>query len=124
MRARVIVALGQAQIDPVSRHLLGGDVDLLCAPDTAQRVLAFMLARSSRLAGVEESSREAERLRQMNGEVARIAEALARLAERGPATPGANAVSDRRPGYRAAERSEEHTSELQSLMPIPYAVSC
>src|SRR3546814_11858596 len=68
MRARVIVALGQAQIDPVSRHLLGGDVDLLCAPDTAQRVLAIMLARSSRLAGDEESSREAERLRQLNEE--------------------------------------------------------
>src|SRR3546814_4001372 len=118
MRARVIVALGQAQIDPVSRHLLGGDVDLLCAPDTAQRVLAIMLARSSRLAGVEESSREAERLRQMNEEVARIAEALARLAERGPATPGENVVSDRRP------RSEEHTSELQSLMRTSYAVFC
>src|SRR3546814_10753944 len=29
-----------------------------------------------------------------------------------------------RPGLRLAERSEEHTSELQSLMSISYAVFC
>src|SRR3546814_10343064 len=28
------------------------------------------------------------------------------------------------PGYRADDRSEEHTSELQSLMRISYAVFC
>ncbi|RIA37906.1 winged helix DNA-binding protein [Hephaestia caeni] len=115
MRARVIVALGQAQIDPVSRHLLGGEVDLLCAPDVAQRMLAIMLARSSRLAVVGESSREADRLRRMNEEVARIAEALARLAERGPAAPGENVVSDRRPGYRAAEVAPGAIVEARDL---------
>src|SRR3546814_5431188 len=30
----------------------------------------------------------------------------------------------RRPGDRARDRSEEHTSELQSLMRISYAVFC
>lgn len=101
--ARVIVALTMAQIDPVSRHLLGGNVDLLCEPDAAQRLLAVMLACSGHAGGVEDRSREAERLRQMNEEVARIAEALARLAQRGPTAPSENVVSDRRPGFRAAE---------------------
>src|SRR3546814_20856180 len=38
---------------------------------------------------------------------------------RGPAPPGVDAGGDRR-----RERSEEHTSELQSLMRISYAVFC
>src|SRR3546814_7091612 len=43
-----------------------------------------------------------------------------RAAQRGePAPP-----SDRGPDRRTAERSEEHTSELQSLMRISYAVFC
>src|SRR3546814_9938443 len=34
------------------------------------------------------------------------------------------AIGDRRPLYCTAGRSEEHTSELQSLMRISYAVFC
>src|SRR3546814_2591513 len=33
-------------------------------------------------------------------------------------------VQSRRPDFRPIERSEEHTSELQSLMRISYAVFC
>src|SRR3546814_6585638 len=33
-------------------------------------------------------------------------------------------LNDTRPGFDAKIRSEEHTSELQSLMRIPYAVFC
>jgi len=97
----VIATIASDQIDPVTSHLLGRDVQLLCAPDAAERALAVMLARSSVLMA-NDSSREAERLRQLNEEVARIAETLARLAQRG-APPNDNAVSDRRPGYRARE---------------------
>src|SRR3546814_11905448 len=61
MRARVIVALGQAQIDPVSRHLIGGDVDVMYHPDTAQRALAIMLSLPPRLAGGEATHRNAGR---------------------------------------------------------------
>ncbi|HVI98960.1 MAG TPA: hypothetical protein VM657_07840 [Sphingomonas sp.] len=99
----VIVALGAAQLDHVSQYLLGRRVQLLYEPDAAQRLLAVMLTRAPALANVGDNNREAERLRQMNEEVARIAEALARLAQRGPTGGGGNAVSDRNLGYRAAE---------------------
>src|SRR3546814_5107211 len=44
-----------------------------------------------------------------------------------PRAPARNAVADRGHGtrrYWPAPRSEEHTSELQSLMRIPYVVFC
>src|SRR3546814_5935313 len=41
-----------------------------------------------------------------------------------PARPSANRVGDPRHEQRRARRSEEHTSELQSLMRISYAVYC
>src|SRR3546814_2378160 len=37
---------------------------------------------------------------------------------------GGDEVALRNPAHRAAHRSEEHTSELQSLMRILYAVFC
>src|SRR3546814_6508194 len=47
------------------------------------------------------------------------------VARRGVRAAGRSALSNRRPGFRpAAFRSEEHTSELQSLMRISYAVFC
>ncbi len=101
--AHVIAAIAPGQIDPVASHLLGRDVQLLCAPDAAQRTLAASLARPSAPTGVRESSREAERLRQLHEEVARIAETLARLAERDAAPGGGAMVGDRRPGYRARD---------------------
>src|SRR3546814_10788910 len=38
--------------------------------------------------------------------------------------PGAEALGANVPRHRPAARSEEHTSELQSLMRISYAVFC
>src|SRR3546814_17492146 len=43
---------------------------------------------------------------------------------RTPWTPGTGPWCIRQPRIRNAERSEEHTSELQSLMRISYAVFC
>src|SRR3546814_1089267 len=40
------------------------------------------------------------------------------------ASKGARATSPRRPRRLSGKRSEEHTSELQSLMRISYAVFC
>src|SRR3546814_1655798 len=37
---------------------------------------------------------------------------------------GTNGIADRRMSHGAFRRSEEHTSELQSLMRISYAVFC
>src|SRR3546814_4864969 len=44
--------------------------------------------------------------------------------ERGPAQPYAATGRRRQPAYVRSRRSEEHTSELQSLMRISYAVFC
>src|SRR3546814_5962928 len=55
---------------------------------------------------------------------------LRRLLERKPGQPGADPVSrldqrgGRNPRRQVHHRSEEHTSELQSLMRISYAVFC
>src|SRR3546814_4875642 len=56
---------------------------------------------------------------------------ISALASRPPATPcaarggAASATASSRPPHRrSAARSEEHTSELQSLMRISYAVFC
>src|SRR3546814_2485693 len=43
---------------------------------------------------------------------------------RGPWFLPASGVRHRGPGFGGRERSEEHTSELQSLMRISYAVFC
>src|SRR3546814_3675184 len=56
----------------------------------------------------------------------RFAERRARLDEMNPLRHAAEARhhAQRIDGERAAPRSEEHTSELQSLMRISYAVFC
>src|SRR3546814_1116598 len=41
-----------------------------------------------------------------------------------PSVPGGSLLSLQPPGRRLQTRSEEHTSELQSLMRISYAVFC
>src|SRR3546814_10541115 len=55
------------------------------------------------------------------GELDRAAEQQQLLGERG--LPGVG-VGDDRKGAPPGDRSEEHTSELQSLMRISYAVFC
>ena len=110
----VIAAIASAQIDVVSRYLLGGGAQILCAPDVAQRTLAVMLARSAGPTGVRENGRDGERLRHLNDEIARIAETLARLAKGGAARPE-GLVSDRRPGYRASEVAPGATVEAKDV---------
>src|SRR3546814_2154690 len=55
-----------------------------------------------------------------------FAERLARALDAGPVAAFQFRVKqvDQHEAARLAERSEEHTSELQSLMRIPYAVFC
>src|SRR3546814_2392505 len=47
-----------------------------------------------------------------------------RCPSQGEPCPGGRGSRQARHGWRAPERSEEHTSELQSLMRISYAVFC
>ena len=95
----VIVAFADRQIDLVAAHLLGRQVQLLCAPTMAERIAA--LAVAAKLAGttrLDDSWRESEatRLQRLNEEVARIADILARLTR-----DGAPDVEDRRRSYDA-----------------------
>jgi len=83
----VIAAIEMAQIDPVSARLHGAGVQLLCSPSLAERVAAIALAREAQgAAKLSDLTRESEheRLRRLNEDVARIADALARLTGRDP----------------------------------------
>lgn len=95
----VIVAFADQQIDMVAAHLLGRQVQLLCAPTMAERVAAIAVAaKLSGASRLEDSWRESEaaRLQRLNQEVARIAEILARLTRDEPPE-----VEDRRRSYDA-----------------------
>lgn len=101
-RPTIIVALDIDQIDLVAARLLTGRVQLLCNPSAAERVGAIVLGLSiDGTSAVKERDSEAERLRRLNEEVARIAESLVRLT-RAEASAARDMVGDRSPGYGAA----------------------
>lgn len=79
--AQIVVTFDVEQIDLVAANIADPAVTLLCNPTLAERFVALSLAGGARGAVVNDIGREAEatRLRQLNDEVARIAETLARL---------------------------------------------
>lgn len=95
----VVITFRQQQIDPVAATLLGRDAELLCDPDPAilAATIAMALASCSILPSRSREN-EAERLRRLNEEVARIAEVLTRLTRREDTRPGG--VADRESDYR------------------------
>ncbi|WP_267396358.1 MULTISPECIES: MarR family winged helix-turn-helix transcriptional regulator [unclassified Sphingomonas] len=98
---QMVVTLAEPQIDLVTRHLLGGRVQLLCAPGLGDRVAALALAaQASGSVALHDSWRETEsmRLQRLNQEVARIAEILARLTRSETPVPGSE-IEDRRRSY-------------------------
>jgi hypothetical protein len=100
---QLVVTLAEPQIDLVTRHLLGGRVQLLCGPGLGDRVAALaMAAHASGSVALHDSLRETEsmRLQRLNQEVARIAEILARLT-RSDAPPPGSEIEDRRRSYDA-----------------------
>lgn len=93
------------QTDGVFATLAGRQASMLCDPTPAELAgeLALLVARRPG-ARVRETESEAERLKRLNEEVARIAEALTRLVSIEPAAPGeriGDRAGDRRPGYGA-----------------------
>jgi hypothetical protein len=92
---QVVAVMARSQIDLVADALMGPTAQLLCEPSFAERVGALAVAgQLSRETGLSDRWREgeAERLKKLNQEVARIAELLARLANRGDG--GGNEVGD------------------------------
>lgn len=95
----IVVTLSEQQIDLVAGTLFGPGVELLCdpAPATLTGSVALALARRHDLLADNVREGEAERLRRLNDEVARIAEALARLTSHADRRPGT--VADRPSPY-------------------------
>lgn len=102
-RARpTVVAFEESQIDLVAAHLLDGQVQLLCRPAPIERLAALALALRIVASGPDHlGENEAARLARLTAEVARIAEALARLAREEPLPDDAAKVADRDLGYGA-----------------------
>src|SRR3546814_9721321 len=67
--------------------------------------------------------RDVERVEAIGGRLDQLDEARQKPSERLP-RPGRGDEQGVAPGTRGEPRSEEHTSELQSLMRISYAVFC
>lgn len=78
-RSRLVVAFAASQIDVVTEPLLGTDAILLCDASERERTMAIAVAMADDGLTVHDNSREADRLQQLNAEVARFAETLARL---------------------------------------------
>jgi hypothetical protein len=90
---RVIVAVDHAQVDIAYAGIAGASVQYLVDPTIVDFATALVEASEPPANRVREEGREAERLRRLNSEVARIAEALARLArEAGSGSPDRQSV--------------------------------
>lgn len=94
----VVAVVDMAQVDEVDAALFGTGAQLLCRPSLADRVAAIAVAgRAARTPALADRWREgeADRLKKLNEEVARIAELLARLANRERDDGGDDEVGDR-----------------------------
>ncbi|WP_141395854.1 hypothetical protein [Sphingomonas spermidinifaciens] len=101
--ALVIASCPVDALDLVASSLEGVRAALLCEPTLVDRVAAFALAGPPPRT-LHDAARDSDqrRLRQLNDEVARIAETLARLARTDPGTAMLGSqVADRAPPYRA-----------------------
>lgn len=112
--AAIIIAFDDTQIDEVTARLLVDRVQLLCMPTPAERVTALVLALARpSAAGLHSRVRQddddrihaSQRLSQLNAEVARIAETLARLAKAEPRGTRPARFGDRAIAYRGPEAS-------------------
>lgn len=99
---RTVVLLDPEAIDAIAGPLLGTGAVLLCGANPAEQAAAVATALVPPGARLHDATREreAERLRLLNEEVARLAEVLTQLAAEQPA------VRDRSPGYRSEPVSE------------------
>lgn len=114
--AAIIIVFDDTQIDDVTARLLVGRVQLLCMPTAAERVTALVLAlaghgeagsRGRVRQNDDDRTQSAQRLSQLNAEVARIAETLARLAKVEPRDTRPAMFGDRAVAYRGPEASAQ-----------------
>jgi len=94
----VVAAVDLAQLDEVFATFPGSDVRFLCQATVADRIVALASAGASvgeMMLADRWREGEPERLKKLNEEVARIAELLARLANRERDDDGGDEVGDR-----------------------------
>lgn len=100
-RVPLVIATTLSQVDIVFDAARDGEPELLCDPDQAQWVRALLTAGPiAGGEGVRDPGDEAERLARLRTEVARIAEALARLGDNGER--GGGGAQDRRPTFEGS----------------------
>lgn len=102
--ASVVFNFDRLSLDQVATELMDKPVQLLCEPTQSEWALALVLAAQSRGRPVPCDSTtyegEAERLKRLNEEVARIADVLARLTRRDASEPRRPLdVPDRGPAF-------------------------
>lgn len=114
--AAIIIVFDDTQIDDVTARLLVGRVQLLCMPTAAERVTALVLAlaghgdtcaRGRVRQDDDDRTHSEQRLSQLNAEVARIAETLARLAKAEPRDARPAMFGDRVMAYRGPDASAQ-----------------
>jgi hypothetical protein len=107
-RAQIVASFPLDALDIVSLHLLGGPAILLCDARPEERVAAIALSGGV-AGGMHAAERDAERLRRLNAEIARIAEALLKLSRDGGAGDG---VRDRGSDFVAPPSESEAPVEV------------
>jgi hypothetical protein len=101
---RVIVALDDAQIDIAAAGVFGPHVQHLCRPTIIDFATALSAAKVAPERRARDPGRDADRLRRVTEEIARIADALLSIAREGGIGGGDDAaaqVRDARPGFGA-----------------------
>lgn len=104
----IVALLTPDAIDAVASPLLAASATLLCDATPAEQAAALLAALPQRTVRLHDATREreAERLRLLNEEVARLAEVLSQLAAERPAADHAGGVRDRNRGYAAETAAE------------------
>src|SRR3546814_3016375 len=100
------------------RKQVRGGVGLHRVDDRAEHRILANVARKARKAARRRKQRRRRRF------LKAVAERTVRLGDDGVAVDRGGVLRQFVRGIGAAQRSEEHTSELQSLMRISYAVFC
>ena len=116
----IVVSMVTGDIDLVAAMLLGPRVAMLCDATALELVAALAVAGAAHggatLLHAHVREGESERLRKLNAEVARIAEALARLSVQDD-EDGRGGVGDRRQNFHAAPpRAQPGDAELVRRM--------
>ncbi|QIG81596.1 MarR family winged helix-turn-helix transcriptional regulator [Stakelama tenebrarum] len=114
--AAVIATVPPDLLDQVADCWLDGDCQLLCNPTPADRIFALHRALDRRQLRLNDVTRdaEAERLRRLNEEVARIADTLVRLTRGEPAANGGGALREPANGYRGPDDGNDAAPDVSA----------